>query len=134
MKYKNICLGLVTTLTLSSTAWAQMPAPPSAGGAGGAGAGAGGGGVPALPAGGSGGNIWSFLLPNAQQKQNLKNCWCKSPLGQLMAGAAMGAMSGGLIKSCCAQNQLNNDLATKPADSPGGIAAQIKKDEADAKE
>lgn len=108
-------LGLLASLLLAPACWAQVPAVPVA---------------PAAPA-----NLWSFLLPNAEQKAACKNCFCNSPLGQLTSGAAgpMTAMSGGLITNRCAKNAIDNDIAKKPADSSEGAAARIKKDEADAK-
>jgi hypothetical protein len=121
---KRFLLGLVSSLLLTPTCWAQLPGgvpgapPPPA--------------LPAVPA--SPPNLWSYLLPNAQQKANCKTCYCNSPIGQMTsaASAPMAALSGGLMTNRCAQNALANDLL-KPADSSEGAAAKIKKDEADAK-
>ena len=124
-------LGMIACLALTPAAWAQAPAIP---------------GAPAAPAGiaaptgaappaGGGGNLWSFFCLTPEQKANCKNCFCNSPLGQMASGFAgpMAAMSGGLMPNWCMQNSLANDLK-KPADSPGGAAAQVKKDEAEAQE
>jgi hypothetical protein len=121
MKTKGLLLGLVATgLTFGSVVWAQpgaVPAVPVAPS------------VPAAP-----GNLWSFLLPNAEQKSRCKTCFCESGIGQMITGfaAPFSLMSGGLIKNRCLQNAILNDLK-KPADTPEGAAARVKADEAAAK-
>jgi hypothetical protein len=117
---KCFILGLISSITFASTCRAQPPAPPTPPP------------VPATPAAPA--NLWSFLLPNAAQKSACKTCFCNSPFGQLMSGAAgpMSVFSGGLIPNRCALNSIENDLKKDPG-SAEGAAAQIKKDEADAK-
>jgi hypothetical protein len=114
-------LGLLSSLVLAPTGWAQVPAAP---------------GVPALPAAPAApANLWSFLLPNADQKASCKKCFCDSPIGKLTSGAAgpLSAMSGGLISNRCAKASIQNDIDNNPPGSSEGAAAAIKKDEADAK-
>jgi hypothetical protein len=114
-------LGLLASLMITPMGWAQVPAVPAAAGA-----------APAAPA--APGNLWSFLMPNADQKAACKTCYCNSPLGQLTSGASgpFSLMSGGLVKNRCLQNSILNDLK-KPADAPEGLAARVKADEEDAK-
>jgi hypothetical protein len=112
---KLFLMGLLSSFALAPTGCAQAPAAPGA----------------APP------NLWSFLLPTAEQTAACKTCFCNSPIGQLTSGAAgpMSTFSGGLIQNRCAQNAIDNVLndPTKSSTSSEGAAARIKKDEADAK-
>jgi hypothetical protein len=88
--------------------------------------------VAAAPAA-SGGGLWSFLIPSADQKAACKEHWCNSAIGKLV-GAAMqpvAAFSGGLITDRCAIPTAA-ELAA-PEDSAEGAAALIKADELAAK-
>ncbi|HMF15534.1 MAG TPA: HEAT repeat domain-containing protein [Gemmataceae bacterium] len=90
--------------------------------------------APAAPAAPN--NLWSFLMPNAQQKANLVKCKekiCAMPIGQMFNNslAPIGAFSGGLLGPCCPTYRQDDLL--KPTDSAEGAAAMIKKDEAEAK-
>jgi hypothetical protein len=80
-------------------------------------------------------NLWSFLLPTAQQRQSLCNCICGSTLGQ-MANSMLkpvSLFSGGMIPGICpGPNSANPADLAKPADSAEGAAARIKQSEADA--
>jgi hypothetical protein len=107
-------LGLLSILVLAPTSWAQAVVPAT----------------PAAPP-----NLWSYLLPNADQKRACKACFCNSPLGQMLSGAAgpLSMYSGGLITNRCLANSIAIDLATKSPTSSEGAAAAIKKDEAEAK-
>jgi hypothetical protein len=120
---KNIrWLGLVAGLLMAPSSYAQAPAgAPAIPGAPAA--------APAAPS-----NMWSKLCLTPDQKASIKSCFCNTPIGQLLMGAAgpMSAMTGGLMGSCCARTKIADDLK-KPADDPAGAAARIKADEADAK-
>jgi hypothetical protein len=109
---------------------AQVPAVPTAG-APAAAAAVPGAPVAAAPAAPS--NIWSFLCPTADQKAACKAKICNSQIGQLMNNSLLpvGALTGGLIGPFCPPVS-PADLALPPT-SAEGAAAQIKKDEADAK-
>jgi hypothetical protein len=118
MNFRRILFVITAAgLVLTPVVDAQVPVVPTA---------------PATPA--APGNLWSFLLPNAEQKSACKTCFCNSPLGQMINGAAgpMSLMSGGLIPNRCAKNSIANDLK-KAADSPDGLAARVKADEEEAK-
>jgi len=79
-------------------------------------------------------NLWSFLLPTAEQKAACKATFCASPIGKLASGASgsLSMMSGGLFTNRCATNALAKDLE-KSATSSEGAAARIKKNEEEAK-
>jgi hypothetical protein len=121
---KRLILGMLASILFAQACWAQIPAapPPPP--------------IPGAPAvtTTSPPNLWSYLCPNADQKAACKACFCASPIGQMISGAAgpMSMYSGGLIKNCCALNAIQMDLA-KDATSSEGAAARIKKDEAEAK-
>ncbi len=109
---KRIILGLLSCLVLTPIASAQgvaLPAPRP--------------------------NLWSFLLPTAEQKANCKTHFCNSGLGKMVSSATvpMSAMTGGLMPNCCLKNSIENDIAKKPPTSSEGAAARIKKDEEEAK-
>jgi hypothetical protein len=108
---KRLILGMLASILCAPVCWAQAPAVPA---------------VPASPP-----NLWSFLLPNADQKAACKACFCKSPIGQMVSGAAapMAMMSGGLMPNCCAQRAIE-DALKKDATSSEGAAGRIKADEA----
>jgi hypothetical protein len=135
MPKKFFWLALIASLLITPICRAQLPgAAPAVPGAAGAAA-PGATGLTGAPAPAAPSNIWSFLLPNADQKAACKTCFCNSPIGQLAssAGGPFSLMSGGLIKNRCLQNSIMNDIANNPADSPDGLAARVKKDEEDAK-
>ena len=124
MNRKLLLLALISGLAIISTSQAQAPAVTGAPAIPGAPVAA----APAAPA-----NLWSFLLPNADQKAACKTALCNSPLGMMLnsAGGPLSAMSGGLMGNRCAQNSIQQDLL-KPADAPEGLAARVKNDEAEA--
>lgn len=115
MHVKIFCLGFITVLAIAPTCLAQVPAVP----------------VPAAPA-----NLWTFLLPNAEQCARCRTHLCNSPLGRLLmaAGGPISSMSGGLLGGQCLKNSIAEDIKNKAADEPGGLAARIAADEAEAKE
>jgi len=145
MKIWTKCLSIVAVMGMSTRVWAQVP-----GGAGAAGGATTGGAVSAAPAvapaaapAAGGGTIWNFFGIN---KAGLKECkikFCKSQIGILLGNTMkpMGAMSGGLLPSCCPK-VLNEDALNKAAkEGPEAAkgdaqaaAAKIAKDEAEAKE
>ena len=89
--------------------------------------------VPGAPAAAPS-NLWSFLCPNADQKQQCKQAFCNSFIGKMFTSALapVSAFTGGGVQSCCPAASLAQDLK-KPADSAEGAAARIKAEEADAK-
>src|SRR5262249_25016443 len=105
--------------------WAQVPGVPAAGGVAPVADPA----AAAAPAK----NLFSFLLPSAEQKAACKIRFCRSPLGRMVMNITkpMSLATGGLIEDCC-PSALNADDLKKPADSAEGAAAAIKKDEAEA--
>lgn len=81
-------------------------------------------------------NLWSFLLPTAEQKTAMRTCFCTCPLGRLLNNmlAPVSLFSGGLLPQICpGPDQPNPADLAKPADSSEGAAARIKQSEADAK-
>src|SRR5262249_1891840 len=127
--WKKFSLGLVASAGLTPTLWAQavpapaVPAPSVAPVAAPVAA-------PAQPQ-----TLWGFL---GLSKQNLMDCkmkFCASPFGQLVDNATLplGAMSGGLITSCCPKVPTQADIDKLPPTSEEGAAARIKKAEAEAK-
>ncbi|MBI1830508.1 MAG: hypothetical protein HYR84_03545, partial [Planctomycetes bacterium] len=121
MKHGMWIGALALGLAIVSTSFGQAPGiPPAAAGVA----------APtAAPA-----NLWSFLLPTAEQKAACKTCFCNSPIGKLASGAggSLSMMSGGLLPNRCGQNAIANDVK-KPAESSEGAAARIKADEEAAK-
>jgi hypothetical protein len=129
-KWKACCTGLVLMAGLGPKAMAQgvgVPAGPVA-----APVVAGPAVVGAAPAPAPA-NLWTFLCPPPEKMAACKAYFCASPLGTMFNNgmAPLSALSGGLLPSCCPP-YLAADLL-KPSDSPEGAAAQIKKDEAEAK-
>ncbi len=126
MNRNLLLLGLISGLAIlsASPAHAQVPAVGAAPAIPGA---------PVAPAAPAQANLWSFLLPNADQKFACKTAFCNSPLGMMFNSAAgpVSAMSGGLLGKRCEQNSIQQDLM-KPADDPEGLAARVKNDEAEA--
>ena len=123
---ERMILGMLASILFAQAGWAQIPGapvPPPVPGVATA--------VPTTPATP---NLWSYLLPNADQKAACKACFCNSAIGQMVSGMAapMSMMSGGMMRNCCALNAIEQDLK-KDATSSEGAAARIKKDEADAK-
>ncbi len=122
--FKKRWLGLAFA-ALAQPAWAQLPAPPAA---------------PALPAGAPGvagvpaplpgGKLGNLILA----KEYCKAKFCSSTLGQLINNSLkpVSVFSGGALGSCCPPNAVNPADLAKPADTPSGLAARIKADEADA--
>src|SRR5581483_11658929 len=127
--WKKFSLGLASAAGLTPTLWAQaVPAPavpvpvvaPAA--------------VPVAAPVAPQPTIWGFF---GLSKANLADCkmqLCASPFGQLLDNATLplGAMSGGMITSCCPKGPSAADLM-KPPTSEEGAAARIKKAEAEAK-
>jgi hypothetical protein len=75
-------------------------------------------------------NLWSFLCPTPEQKKKCQDCFCNSPLGQLLnnATAPLSPFSGGLVTGLCpSPNQPNPDDLKKDPEGPEGVAARIKK-------
>jgi hypothetical protein len=125
-------LGLLTTVSLTPAAWAQIPAAPAA---------PTGAAVPtattapaAAPAAPSQ-NLWSFLCLTPQQKANCQAAFCNCSFGQLLSSslAPAAALTGGMISPTCDSNLPNAADLAKPSDSAQGAAARIKADEANAK-
>ena len=128
MKRWKICCGSLALLAgLSSAAQAQLPAGPAAAGpaVGGITAPAA---APAAPS-----NLWSFICPTPDQKAACKAKICNSAIGQMLNNGLtpLSTMSGGLVPMCCPA--VNPADLLKPADSPEGAAARMKKDELEAK-
>jgi hypothetical protein len=128
-------VGLVLGLPLHTHAQAPPAITPTPAAAATTPAAAGAAGTPGAAAGG-GKTIWSCL---GLSKENLAQCkakFCSSTLGQLLSNTLkpIGALSGGLVGSCCPGPDTPNpaDLA-QPADSELGAAAKIKQQEAQAK-
>ncbi len=116
-------LGLVTCLALVPSLNGQVPVAPAATSA-------------AVPAAAPTRNLWSFLLPSADQKAKCRECLCNSPLGEMLKGAAgpVSGISGGLIPPLCGTPA--QELANMTEDEKkgaAGTAAAIKKSEAEAK-
>jgi len=114
-------VGCFAVTTIAAISWAQTaPGIPGAAGAA------------AAPAKG---NLWSMILPTAEQRQACKNCFCNSMIGKLVGGMAgpMGAATGGMMVNRCEKNKIDQDIKNKPADDPDGLAARVKADEAEAK-
>jgi hypothetical protein len=121
-------------------------APPVPGGVPGAGAGAGLGGAAGGAAGAAGApaaaaapamNLFSLLLPTAEQKKALMEKLCKCGLVKLAKSfvAPVSLYSGGVIggcKCCPDETQPNPEALKKPETSAEGAAARIKKAEAEA--
>lgn len=135
MKWTICGTALALLVGCAPQAWAQ-PAVPPIGGVPAA------GGVPPLvapataPAAAAPRNLWSFFLPTPDQKAACAACKekiCASQIGQLLNNslAPVGAFTGGLLGPCCPP--FKQDDLKKPAESAEGAAAQIKKDEAEAK-
>lgn len=111
-------LALLAGPALVGTAWAQ-PAPPSAPTA------------PAAPR-----NIWSFFSKTPEQSAQCQDKFCKSILGKMVSSSMgpLSAFSGGLIENRCASKAIDDILKDKSKEgSAEGVAAQIKKEEAEAK-
>jgi hypothetical protein len=117
-KWNAFWMGLALCLGLTAPLWAQVPGAPPA----------------AAPAAAPTKNIFTMLLPSAEQCEKLKICFCNSAIGKIINGMFKPAVafSGGLIQDRCAALAIAQDLA-KPADSAEGAAARIKDDEAKAK-
>ncbi len=127
-------LGLLASLALTSSLYAQVPGIPAAPA------------VPAAPGAIPGGvpgaaapkNLWSFFCLTPDQAAACKAKICNSPLGAMLKSAAgpLSAASGGMIGANCG-TPTAADLAKMAAegtlDSAGGTAAKIKKEEAEAK-
>ncbi len=116
-------LGLVTYLALAPRVHGQVPVAPAVGPA-------------AVSTAAPTKNLWSFLLPSADQKAKCRECLCNSPLGEMLKGAAgpVAGISGGLIPPICGTPA--QELANMTEDEKkgaGGTAAAIKKSEAEAK-
>jgi hypothetical protein len=111
---KKLLLGLVSSVAITSAAWAQPTLPPAT----------------TTPTS----NLWSFICPTPDQKMACKLWWCNTALGQLVNGASgpVGMATGGLMGGRCEKTAIDNAIATLPPESAGGAAAAIKKDEADA--
>ena len=138
--------GLVATLCVTGSIWAQLPSIPGApalpGGpipaVPGAGAGLAGGAGGALPAAAPAApkNLFSFFMKTPEQKAQLKACFCNSKIGQFFNNMLVptGLATGGLLGPICPGPNTPNpaDLA-KPATSAQGAAAKIKAEEAQAK-
>ena len=79
-------------------------------------------------------NLYSFLCPTPEQKQQCREKFCNSFIGKMFNSslAPVGALTGGAIQPVCANVSLLDDLK-KPPDSAEGAAARIKQEEADAK-
>jgi hypothetical protein len=134
-------VAMVIALAGAAPALAQFPGAPAAPAAPGI------PGVPAAPAApaipgtaaapAAPSNIWSKILPTADQKAACKKAWCEcclQPVVSMMVKPLMFA-TGGLIKPCCpGPDQADPADLEKPADSADGAAARIKEDEAGAKE
>jgi hypothetical protein len=115
--WKKFLSGLALCASLTPSLWAQVQAPP----------------VPVPPPTPAPTTLWSFLGLTFDQKQACKDKLCQTPIGQLLNNSLMpiGALSGGLLGSCCPPASAADLL--KPADSAEGAAARIKASEADAK-
>ncbi|MBI2803665.1 MAG: hypothetical protein HYX68_01615 [Planctomycetes bacterium] len=115
---RKLWLGLMASGIITVTAWGQGAAP-----------------IPAAPAAPAPANLWSFLLPSAEQKTACKLAFCNSAIGKLINGAAgpMSAMSGGLMGGRCQKSSVADDIKKKGADDPDGLAARVKADEEEAK-
>ncbi len=122
--WKRWVAGLAVMAGTASGALAQAPVAPAPA------VGVGGAPVAAAPAPA---NLFSFLCPTPEQKAACKQKICNSALGQMLNNSLkpVSAMTGGVIPTFCPTISAA-DLA-KPADTPGGAAARVKADEADAK-
>lgn len=85
----------------------------------------------ASAAGSSGGGVLGCFNGLCQIGSQLKTCWCKSPLGQMMGTiiSPFSCLTGGIIPQCCS-NPTAQDLAQPGAE---GAASAIQKNAADAK-
>lgn len=126
--------GLLASVMLTSSVFAQVPAAPATPAAAAAAA-------PAAPAGAAGASGaasqgFPFCQKCAAQCKICSAWFCQTPLGQLFNNAMMpmSAISGGLLTSCCPTVPSAADLAAV-ADDPGpmGAAAAVAVDEANAK-
>lgn len=120
--WKQYCVGLVLSASLTPSLPAQDVAAPVAG-------------APvAAPAAAPPKTIWSFLGISKDQLQACKEKLCKKPIGQLLNNASkpMSVFTGGLLGNCCPP--FNKEDLLKPPDSAEGAAARIKADEAAAKQ
>ena len=127
-KWTSPGLGLLVCLALAPIVRAQVPTD----------AGAGAGAVPATAPAAPTSNLWSFFCPTADQEAKCKAKICNSPLGLMLKSAAgpFALMSGGLIGSNCGTPTAQDLLKMKldgTIDGPAGVAAEVKKSEADAK-
>lgn len=118
--WKKYCIGLAASASMAPAVLAQVPA---------AGAAAAATGVPAAPATKT---LWSFLGISKDQLGACKEKLCQTPMGQMMGNGLkpMSALTGGVIPSFCPQVPSAADLAKPGAE---GVAAKIKKEEAEAK-
>jgi hypothetical protein len=132
-------LGLAALL-LSGCLSAPPAAPLPPGGVPGAGAAPGAAGAPgagaaaaAAPpaAGASPPNLWSFLCPTPEQKQECRQKLCYSFLGRMLNSALvpLGMFTGGAVSPFCPQLSDLQGL-TQPSDTLDGASARIKQDEA----
>ncbi len=126
MKFRIRLLLSVAALTLGS--WhlvqGQAPAPPPVPAA-----------IPAAPAAAPK-NIWSFFCLTEEQHEKCRKHFCNSFIGKSLGAilVPINAYAGGNITGCCPRpDQARPEDLAKPADSAGGAAARIKKDEEDAK-
>jgi hypothetical protein len=123
-------------LALTSAAQAQIPNIPSV---------PGGGGTPAIPsapavpgaptAPAQPKGLMALLCPSPEQLDAKKRKLCAKPMVQMLNSMMqpMSALTGGMMGSCCPTGPSPDQLA-QPADSAGGAASRIKKDEAEAKQ
>ena len=141
MSRKAWTAGLVGVLAWTSTAWAQLPGVPPGAAAGlgalggGAGAGAGlGAASAAAPR-----TVWGMLGISQDNLTACKLKICRSPIGPMissMTAGPLGALSGGLLSSCCPPPTAAEIAALEAKGGPQGaaaVAAKIQADEADAK-
>lgn len=125
-KWTFLGTGLVTLSSYTSPLWAQIPpvGPP-------------GGVVPPVPpaAAAAPGNLWSFLCPTAEQKEECKRKFCNSKIGQLMNQGMkpVSILSGGILQ-CCPESPTAKEVEElKKKGGPEGAAAAIQLEEAEAK-
>src|SRR5438128_465385 len=121
--WRTFITALTACAGLAPAVWAQVPPPPPAVV------------VAPAPAPAPVVTVWAKLGITPEGCARCKEKFCTSPLGQLINNGLkpVSAISGGIIGNCCpADLPKPSDLA-KPPTSSEGAAAQIKKDEADAK-
>src|SRR5262249_38020182 len=122
--WTKFCTGLALVAGLTPVVRAHVPgaAPAPAGGVAAAGT--------AAPAGPT--TIWAKLGLSFEAKDKCKARFCASPIGKMAQQMLkpVNAFAGGMFDCCPVVSPA--DLA-KPSDSAEGAAAQIKKDEAEAK-